>query len=75
MQFRTEDGVELVDAKEACRILGGSRPINHATLYRGIADGRFPAPSNLGEALAAGSRLNSLQQSASSWPRANRRAA
>lgn len=48
MQFRTEDGVELVDAKEACRILGGSRPINHATLYRGIADGRFPAPVKLG---------------------------
>ena len=48
MQPRTEDDVELVDAKGACRILGGSRPINQATLYRGIADGRFPAPVKLG---------------------------
>jgi predicted DNA-binding transcriptional regulator AlpA len=39
---------ELVDAKETCRILGGSRPINHATLYRGIRDGRFPQPIKLG---------------------------
>lgn len=43
-----EDDLELVDAKEACRILGGSRPINPATLYRGIADGRFPPPVKLG---------------------------
>jgi predicted DNA-binding transcriptional regulator AlpA len=48
MQSHIEDGVELLDAKEACRILGGSRPINHSTLYRGIADGRFPAPIKLG---------------------------
>lgn len=47
--MRTEDqDIELVDAKEACRILGGSRPLNHATLYRGIADGRFPRPVKLG---------------------------
>jgi predicted DNA-binding transcriptional regulator AlpA len=45
------DGIELhelVDAKEACRILGGTRPICAATLYRGVADGRFPAPVKLG---------------------------
>ena len=39
---------ELVDAKEACRILGGTRPICVATLYRGVADGRFPPPIKLG---------------------------
>lgn len=43
-----EVALELVDAKEACRILGGSRPINPATLYRGIADGRFPPPVKMG---------------------------
>jgi predicted DNA-binding transcriptional regulator AlpA len=43
-----QDDLELIDAKEACRILGGSRPINPATLYRGIADGRFPPPVKLG---------------------------
>ena len=48
MQSHTEGDIELLDAKGACRILGGSRPINHATLYRGIADGRFPAPVKLG---------------------------
>ena len=48
MHSHVEGSVELVDAKEACRILGGSRPINHATLYRGIADGRFPPPVKLG---------------------------
>jgi predicted DNA-binding transcriptional regulator AlpA len=45
------DGVDLtdiVDAKEACRILGGSRPIDHSTLYRGIAAGKFPPPVKLG---------------------------
>ncbi len=52
MHSPTEDGVELLDAKEACRILGGSRPINNATLYRGIADGRFPAPVKLGGGLS-----------------------
>jgi predicted DNA-binding transcriptional regulator AlpA len=43
------DLADLVDVKGACRILGGSRPINNATLYRGIADGRFPAPVKIGK--------------------------
>jgi predicted DNA-binding transcriptional regulator AlpA len=33
---------ELLDADAACRFLGGSRPINHSTLYRGIRAGIFP---------------------------------
>lgn len=40
--------IELVDADEACRILGGSRPLNRATLYRGVASRRFPKPIKVG---------------------------
>ena len=40
--------IELVDADEACRILGGSRPLNRATLYRAVASGRFPRPIKVG---------------------------
>lgn len=42
--------VELLDADEACRLLGGTRPINRATLYRGVADGRYPKPIKIGAA-------------------------
>lgn len=40
--------IELLDADTACRLLGGTRPLNRATLYRGIKDGRFPAPVKIG---------------------------
>ena len=42
------ENIDLLDAKETCRLLGGTRPINAATLYRGISDGRFPPPVKLG---------------------------
>lgn len=35
---------ELLDAEAACRFIGGSRPINPATLYRGIRSGIYPKP-------------------------------
>jgi predicted DNA-binding transcriptional regulator AlpA len=35
---------DLLDRRAVCRLLGGSRPINAATLYRNIAKGRFPKP-------------------------------
>ena len=35
---------DLLDLKEACRFFGGSRPLNAATLYRGVRLGRYPAP-------------------------------
>jgi predicted DNA-binding transcriptional regulator AlpA len=38
----------LLDRAEVCRYFGGSRPINSATLYRGIAKGRYPAPLKIG---------------------------
>jgi predicted DNA-binding transcriptional regulator AlpA len=35
---------ELLDMYEACRFIGGSKPINPATLWRGVKDGRYSKP-------------------------------
>jgi predicted DNA-binding transcriptional regulator AlpA len=35
---------DLLDVYEACRVIGGSRPINPATLWRGVRDGRYSKP-------------------------------
>lgn len=40
--------VQLLDADETCRLLGGSRPLNKSTLYRGIKEGKYPQPIHLG---------------------------
>jgi predicted DNA-binding transcriptional regulator AlpA len=40
--------VSLLDRGEVCRFFGGTRPINPATLYRGIRKGRYPAPVKVG---------------------------
>lgn len=39
---------ELLDIKAACQFLGGSKPINRVTLYRGIQENRFPKPVKIG---------------------------
>ena len=39
---------ELLDVYEACRFIGGSRPINPATLWRGIKAGRYARPIKIG---------------------------
>jgi predicted DNA-binding transcriptional regulator AlpA len=39
---------DLLDVKETCRFFGGTRPINAATLYRGVHLGRYPAPIRVG---------------------------
>ncbi len=39
---------DLLDRAAACRFFGGSRPINPATLYRGIRLGRYPQPVKIG---------------------------
>jgi predicted DNA-binding transcriptional regulator AlpA len=39
---------ELLDLKTTCAFFGGTRPINPATLYRGIKKGRYPAPIHVG---------------------------
>jgi predicted DNA-binding transcriptional regulator AlpA len=39
---------ELLDRRAVCFLLGGSRPINTATLYRHINKGTFPRPIKVG---------------------------
>jgi predicted DNA-binding transcriptional regulator AlpA len=39
---------DLLDKAGACRFFGGSKPLNPATLYRGIRQGRFPKPVKVG---------------------------
>jgi predicted DNA-binding transcriptional regulator AlpA len=39
---------DLLDRGEVCRFFGGSRPLNPATLYRGIRQGHFPKPVKIG---------------------------
>ena len=39
---------ELLDVYEACRVIGGTRPINPATLWRGIKAGRYSKPIKIG---------------------------
>jgi predicted DNA-binding transcriptional regulator AlpA len=43
-----ENNPSLLDRDEACRFFGGTRPINPATLYRGIRKGRYPSPVKIG---------------------------
>jgi predicted DNA-binding transcriptional regulator AlpA len=46
------DDDELVDAPEACRVLGGPRkPIHKTTLNRGVRSGRYPPPVEMGPQL------------------------
>jgi predicted DNA-binding transcriptional regulator AlpA len=39
---------ELLDRRAACEFFGGTRPINPATLYRGIRKGLYPRPVKIG---------------------------
>ena len=39
---------DLLDRVEVCRRFGGSKPIDPATLYRGIKAGRYPSPIKVG---------------------------
>lgn len=38
------DDPDLLDLYAACAFIGGSRPINPATLWRGVKAGRFAKP-------------------------------
>jgi predicted DNA-binding transcriptional regulator AlpA len=40
--------MDLLDRAEVLRIFGGTKPINAATLYRGIRQGRYPSPVKVG---------------------------
>lgn len=39
-----QDEDELIDIKEVCREIGGSRPVNAASVYRAIQRGDFDPP-------------------------------
>lgn len=47
-----EPTTQLLDCRATCEFLGGSRPIDPATLYRGIRAGRYPKPLKIGERCA-----------------------
>ena len=38
----------LLDRREVCHFFGGTKPLDPATLYRGIRKGRYPAPVKVG---------------------------
>ncbi len=40
--------VELLDRRAVCQFFGGTKPLDPATLYRGIRVGRFPMPVKVG---------------------------
>ncbi len=43
---------DLVDEATMCRLIGGERsPIHRSTLWRGIANGRYPAPLKIGPSI------------------------
>jgi predicted DNA-binding transcriptional regulator AlpA len=53
MQTPTEHTtIELLDVRATCRLLGGSRPLHPATLYRGIKSGIYPRPVKLGKGMS-----------------------
>jgi predicted DNA-binding transcriptional regulator AlpA len=39
---------ELLHRAAVCALLGGSRPLHPATLYRGVKAGRYPSPIHVG---------------------------
>jgi predicted DNA-binding transcriptional regulator AlpA len=39
---------DLLDRNAVCAFFGGTRPINPATLYRGVRKGRYPKPVKVG---------------------------
>jgi predicted DNA-binding transcriptional regulator AlpA len=42
-----EDSPNYITIKEACALIGGSKPISHATFYRGVKAGRYPKPEHV----------------------------
>jgi predicted DNA-binding transcriptional regulator AlpA len=44
MQFVSD----LWDRRAVCLFFGGTKPLDPATLYRGIKKGRYPAPVKVG---------------------------
>lgn len=42
-----ESNPDFITVSEACRIIGGNKPISFATFYRGVKAGRFPKPEHI----------------------------
>jgi predicted DNA-binding transcriptional regulator AlpA len=42
------DDDDLLDEAETCRYIGGTKPINPSTLWRGVRDGRYSKPIHIG---------------------------
>jgi predicted DNA-binding transcriptional regulator AlpA len=42
------DAPALLDRRSACEFFGGTTPINAATLYRWVKQGRVPRPVKVG---------------------------
>jgi predicted DNA-binding transcriptional regulator AlpA len=42
-----QDNPDYITVKEACALIGGTKPISHATFYRGVKAGRFPKPEHV----------------------------
>lgn len=45
---RNDPADEWLDISAACAFIGGTRPINPATFYRGVKAGRYSAPEQRG---------------------------
>lgn len=39
--------IDVISIGEACRLIGGDRPISRATYYRAAQRGRFPKPIHI----------------------------
>ena len=46
--METQMQSDLLDRDAVCCFFGGTRPINPATLYRGVRKGRYPKPVKVG---------------------------
>jgi hypothetical protein len=43
---------DRISVPAACAVIGGDRPINPATYYRGVRRGIYPAPDRIGPNVA-----------------------
>ena len=48
METQVSNFSHLLDRDTVCAFFGGTRPINPATLYRGVRNGRYPKPVKVG---------------------------
>jgi predicted DNA-binding transcriptional regulator AlpA len=46
--METQMQSDLLDRDAVCAFFGGTKPLNAATLYRGIRKGRYPKPVKVG---------------------------